>query len=171
MDPDRSQLTDAEVQTDRFALNGIPRATLAALGLDGMEAVSDAVGMQVRGAGSEAFASGRSLVFGQLIDPVTGNLIVASDTNGQYSRAMSYGRGWRGSGAMADAGPQGSAISINLGKGPGYLATVPDQVPPSVHSWAAGSAGSAVNLYPVPKVVPPGPRPVAGIAHARARAR
>ena len=55
-----------------FAGDGnVPQATLSALGLDGMQVVSDTQGMQVRGMSSNAQASSLSFVSAFLFDPVT----------------------------------------------------------------------------------------------------
>ncbi len=60
----------------------VSQSTLNAVGLSGMHVMSDVEGSQIRGQASFGLSSGRSLVFGQLIDPVTGSFIVVSDTNG-----------------------------------------------------------------------------------------
>jgi len=52
------------VCTPALAEDAVPQSTLADLGLAGMEVVSDAEGMQVRGEGSSASAFGFSLVAG-----------------------------------------------------------------------------------------------------------
>ncbi len=60
------------IVTSPAALAGdgnVPPSTLAALGLGGMDQVSDAEGMHVRGKLVFASARGTSLIFGQLMDP------------------------------------------------------------------------------------------------------
>lgn len=60
----------------------VTAGTLAALGLGGMQPVSDAEGMQVRGAATATLSvRGTSLIFGQLIDPVTNSAAVFSSVN------------------------------------------------------------------------------------------
>jgi hypothetical protein len=55
-----------------FAGDGyVPQATLSALGLGGMEVVSDSEGMQVRGMSSNAAASSLSFINAFLFDPTT----------------------------------------------------------------------------------------------------
>lgn len=89
----------------------VPDGALSALGLGGMQTMTDAQGMQVRGKASEAVVSGTSLVFGQLVaDLPTGtNFVVGSDVNHYYATAVS---------ATDDAvaqGDSGSAIQLTLG--------------------------------------------------------
>jgi hypothetical protein len=56
--------------------------TLSAIGLSGMQTVSDSQGMEVRGQASAfAMTIGTSLVFGQLVTPDTKNFVVGSDVN------------------------------------------------------------------------------------------
>ena len=66
-----------------FAEDGnVPQATLSSLGLGGMETMSDAQGMEVRGmASSFGMVKGTSLIFGQLLTPDTKNFIVGSSVN------------------------------------------------------------------------------------------
>jgi hypothetical protein len=60
----------------------VPDATLSALGLGGMQSVSDAEGAQVRGqASSFGLVTGTSLIFGQLMTPDAKNFVVGSSTN------------------------------------------------------------------------------------------
>ncbi len=66
--------------------------TLSALGLDGMEVVSDADGMEVRGMSSSAMSMGTSLVFGQIIDPATKSFVVGSDINTASATAENAGK-------------------------------------------------------------------------------
>jgi len=92
--------------------NGVPPSALAALGLGGMEPVSDSQGMEIRGLSSSAAAGGTSLVFGQLLDPSSpGNFFVASDTNGGGSTAENGGLQIF---SLATSGPQGSSIAGQL---------------------------------------------------------
>jgi hypothetical protein len=60
----------------------VSQASLRAVGLGGMQVVSDAYGTQVRGRSSAFVAvKGTSLVFGQLLTPDTKNFVVASSVN------------------------------------------------------------------------------------------
>ena len=60
----------------------VPASTLAALGLGGIERVSDAEGMQVRGQAT-GFVSvrGTSVIFGQLLDPATNSVAMFSSVS------------------------------------------------------------------------------------------
>jgi hypothetical protein len=66
-----------------FAGDGnVPQGTLSSLGLGGMQVVSDAQGMQVRGlASSFGSVTGTSLIFGQLLTPDTKNFVIGSSVN------------------------------------------------------------------------------------------
>jgi opacity protein-like surface antigen len=66
-----------------FAADGnVPQATLSSLGLSGLETMSDAQGMDIRGQSSSfAIVKGTSLVFGQLMTPDTKNFVVGSSAN------------------------------------------------------------------------------------------
>jgi opacity protein-like surface antigen len=60
----------------------VSQGTLSALGLGGMQTMSDAEGMQVRGmASSFGMAKGTSLILGQLLTPDTKNTVVGNSTN------------------------------------------------------------------------------------------
>lgn len=59
----------------------VPRATLASLGLAGMQPVSDAEGMQVRGMGGAAWVKGISMVSGLVMEPSTKSFVFGSDAN------------------------------------------------------------------------------------------
>jgi len=59
----------------------ISPSTLSAIGLDGMQIVSDADGMQVRGMSTKASAWGISVVSGVLLDPATKSFIAGIDSN------------------------------------------------------------------------------------------
>jgi hypothetical protein len=60
----------------------VPQATLRALGLAGMDTVSDEEGTQVRGmASGSGIAMSRSLVTGLLIDPNTKSYVWGTDLN------------------------------------------------------------------------------------------
>ena len=101
-----------------FAGDGsVSQATLSALGLGGMQTISDQEGMQVRGMSSYAFASGRSLVFGQLVNPETDSFLVLSDTNGFRASAEDAGLNAR---SEVLGGFQGSAIEGVLNEGPPF---------------------------------------------------
>lgn len=102
----------------------ISDGTLSALGLDGMQTITDAQGMQVRGKG-EVVVSGTSLVFGQLVaDLPTGtNFVVGSDVNHYFATAETggvdpYAEGASGSGIALSLGP------INIGGQEAFSATL-----------------------------------------------
>lgn len=60
----------------------VPQNTLKSLGLSGMQPVSDAEGMQVRGANSAfGMVKGTSLIAGQLLTPDTKNFVSFSSIN------------------------------------------------------------------------------------------
>ncbi len=71
----------------------VPQGTLRALGLGGIQVVSDSQGMQVRGRQS-AFVSvsGTSLIFGQL-NAGGGNFVVASSVNSVRNNGSSTASG------------------------------------------------------------------------------
>lgn len=78
--------------TQAFAADHrVPQATLNALGLAGMEVVSDEAGMQVRGKSGNAMSMGQSLVFGLLIDPNTKSYVFGTDANGAMASAENAG--------------------------------------------------------------------------------
>ena len=65
-----------------FAADGnVSASTLNSLGLGGMQTVSDAQGMQVRGAQLLGVVKGTSLIFGQLLTPDTKNFVSFSSVN------------------------------------------------------------------------------------------
>jgi hypothetical protein len=66
-----------------FAEEGaVSESSLRALGLGGMQAVSDEAGMEVRGRSSAfGIVKGTSLIFGQLLTPDTKNFVVGSSVN------------------------------------------------------------------------------------------
>jgi hypothetical protein len=65
-----------------FADSGnVSPSTLATLGLDGMEVLSDEDGMQVRGSGGSTATMGLSLVMGLMIEPSTKSFVFGSDVN------------------------------------------------------------------------------------------
>ncbi len=69
----------------------VPESTLNAFGLAGMETLSDAEGMQVRGLSGNAHTQGLSLVAGLLIDPDTKSYIFGSDVNYAHADAENAG--------------------------------------------------------------------------------
>jgi hypothetical protein len=95
----------------------IPHGALADLGLSGMETMTDAQGLQVRGKSSNAVVSGTSLVFGQLVaDLPTGtNFVVGSDVNHYYASAENAGL----NASSTVQGSSGSALNLSLGPFPG----------------------------------------------------
>jgi hypothetical protein len=91
----------------------VPQGALADLGLGGMEVMSDAQGMQVRGKSSNAVVSGTSLVFGQLVfDSALGTqFVVGSDVNHYFSSAENAGL----NASSTATGSQGSGLILSLG--------------------------------------------------------
>lgn len=69
----------------------VPKSTLNALGLSGMEQLSDVAGLQVRGLSSNAKASGMSLVYGALVDPHTGSFVAGNAVD--FSKATAENAG------------------------------------------------------------------------------
>jgi hypothetical protein len=65
--------------------------TLSALGLGGMEVVSDAEAMQVRGLSGNAWTQGLSIVMGILIDPNTKSYVWGTDVNYAHASAENAG--------------------------------------------------------------------------------
>lgn len=59
----------------------VPQPTLKALGLAGMDILSDEEGMTVRGTGGSAQTMGVSLVMGLIIEPSTKSFVFGSDVN------------------------------------------------------------------------------------------
>jgi hypothetical protein len=97
----------------------VPDSTLAAVGLSGLEAMSDAQGNQVRGMSTGVRSFGVSMVSGLIIDPVTNSFIFGSDANTASSAVI---------GGFA-ASQQTSAVSLNLviesnGTYPGFYGTL-----------------------------------------------
>ena len=75
-----------------FASDGfVPQASLDALGLSGMETLSDDEGMQVRGLSSNAASMGQSIIVGLLVDPATKGFIFGSDVNSSMASAENAG--------------------------------------------------------------------------------
>jgi hypothetical protein len=113
----------------------LSKTTLDSLGLGGLELLSDADGLQVRGMSAEAFSFGASSLFGQLSDPGNpGNFVTASDING--SRASDENAGL-GADALTTQGPQGSSIATQLdviGTSSNFTGTI------------LGNAGNASNI-------------------------
>jgi hypothetical protein len=91
----------------------IPQGALADLGLGGMETMSDAQGMQVRGKSSDSVVSGTGLVFGQLVaDLPTGtNFVVGSDVNHYFASSENAGL----NASSTSMGSQGSGLILTLG--------------------------------------------------------
>jgi hypothetical protein len=69
----------------------VPQPTLNVLGLAGMETLSDAEGMHVRGLSGNAHTQGLSLVTGLLIDPATKSYVFGTDTNYAHADAENAG--------------------------------------------------------------------------------
>ncbi|HEX5103139.1 MAG TPA: hypothetical protein VFV87_04980 [Pirellulaceae bacterium] len=103
----------ALVAVPALAADGVPAAKLRALGLGGMQVMSDADGMQVRGMSSNAASGGSSLIFGQLTfnDGVGTQFVVGSDFN--VSRGTSENAGLN---AVSTANSNhGSGLILTLG--------------------------------------------------------
>jgi hypothetical protein len=110
----------------------VPDATLSALGLGGMQSVSDAEGMHVRGqASSFGFVTGTSLIFGQLLTPDAKNFIVGSSTNEVDANAETTAAG----GAMTVDKLHGTTLALGLS------VTFPDLT--SYFGTLGGTAGGA----------------------------
>ncbi len=101
------------VAVPAFAGEGnVSNSTLSALGLGGLEVMSDTDGMKVRGMSSNAFAFGASSLFAQLSDPQNpGNFVTGSDVNGGRGSDENAGLSVD---SLATQGPQGSSIAIQL---------------------------------------------------------
>ena len=98
--------------TPVFASDGnVSPSTLTALGLGGIQIMSDADGLEIRGMSSNAAVSGGSLVVGVLVDPLTSSFLVLSDTNGYASSAENAGLNAI---SIATGGPAASGISGTL---------------------------------------------------------
>ncbi len=69
----------------------VSHQTLSAVGLSGMQVVSDADGMQVRGMSSNAWSAGASTLSAQLFDPATGGFASATTANGSAATAENAG--------------------------------------------------------------------------------
>jgi len=88
----------------------VPQSTLNVLGLAGMETLSDAEGMDVRGLSGNAHTQGLSLVAGLLIDPATKSYIFGTDAN--YAHADAENAGLQ---VLTSAEhEQGSAVALSL---------------------------------------------------------
>ena len=97
-----------------FAGDGnVPQATLSALGLGGMQAVSDAEGMQVRGMSSNALATSLSVFNAVLFDPFSGgNFTFAS---ADFSRGTDENAGFNAtSSATVTSAAANSAFSATI---------------------------------------------------------
>ena len=98
-----------------FAGDGnVPQEALSALGLGGMQVVSDAEGMQVRGMSSNTFSGGGSIAVGQLFYAPSQGLpqfVLLSDAN--FSGASDENAGATVTSSATHA--QGSAVLGNLG--------------------------------------------------------
>jgi len=104
----------------------VSEGALSALGLGGMEVMSDAEGMQVRGMSSDAVVSGTSLAFGQLVaDLPTGtNFVVLSDVNHYFASAENAGlNAFSTAGGDSGSGIQGLLGPINVNGSPAFDGT------------------------------------------------
>jgi hypothetical protein len=97
-----------------FAGDGnVSRANLSALGLGGLQPMSDAQGMQVRGMSSNAASGGSSLIFGALTfnDGSGTQFVAGSDFN--TSRSTAENAGLNASSTANHS--QGSGLILTLG--------------------------------------------------------
>ena len=90
----------------------VPKSTLNALGLSGMEQLSDAAGLQVRGLSSNAKASGMSLVFGALVDPHTGSFVAGNSVD--FSKATAENAGLNSLSQAAQNHISNLGLSLNV---------------------------------------------------------
>jgi hypothetical protein len=116
----------------------IPRGALAQLGLGGMEVMSDAQGMQVRGRSSNAVVGGTSLIFGQLVfDSDSGTQVVAGSDVGHY-RSSAENAGLNASSTVM--GNVGSGFNLNLGPIVNFAGL-------QFEGTLTGQAGFATSMY------------------------
>jgi len=89
----------------------VPQATLSALGLGGMQVVSDAQGMQVRGMSSNAQATSVSFFSAFLFDPFSGSnfAFVGAD----FGRATDENAGLNATSSASVASAAGNAALTN----------------------------------------------------------
>ncbi len=89
----------------------VPNSTLSELGLGGMQTVTDAAGLEVRGLSLGAASGGTSLVFGQLVGENDGSTIFVAGSDVNYAGASST----KYFGYSAEAShKQGSQLSLSL---------------------------------------------------------
>jgi opacity protein-like surface antigen len=124
-----------------FAGDGnVPQGTLSALGLGGMQVVSDAQGEQVRGRHFRGRYSwtgtvkGTSLIFGQLLTPDTKNFVVASSVN--EVDAAEHSTSYRELGIIKSHGVS-LDLRLNVGEFSGRI-----------FGLGAGGGGSVFNYLP-----------------------
>jgi hypothetical protein len=99
------------IASSAFAGDGaVPKSSLNALGLNGMQVLSDEAGLEVRGMSSNAKAMGLSLVTGLLIDPHTKSFVFGVDANLAKATAENAGLNAVSSAATA----QQSAVGLQL---------------------------------------------------------
>jgi hypothetical protein len=123
-----------------FAEDGqVADSTLSALGLGGMQTISDAEGMEVRGMSSSALTMGTSLIFGQIIDPDTKSFVAGSDVSMARSFEKRHGKGISSAKHVTGSALEMELeISSKLGKFEGELFGV------------AGGHGSTTNFIYIP---------------------
>jgi hypothetical protein len=95
----------------------IPRSTLNRLGLGGMQTVSDAEGMQVRGMSGCARVMGISVVSGLLLEPSTKNFIFGSDANYVMANAENAGCRMRAEAYKEHLSYVGLELSVDIDGG------------------------------------------------------
>ena len=120
-----------------FAADGnVPDATLSSLGLGGMQVMSDAQGMQVRGMSSSANATGLLLLSGSLFDPETG-----SNSLGTFSL---FARGTAENAGLNEASNADAELDDGVGGFAGIqgvLTTTVNSLPAFDGSFALGGLG------------------------------
>lgn len=128
------------VAAPAFAGEGnVPQATLSSLGLGGMQVLSDAQGMQVRGMSSSANGSGLLLLSGSLFDPETGSNSLG--TFALFGRATAENAG-ENIASNADVGLSDSSGAPNLMAGiSGALTTAVNGNPAFDGTFTLGGIG------------------------------
>jgi hypothetical protein len=91
----------------------VSKSDLSAVGLNGLQVMSDAQGMSVRGLSSNASSGGQSLLFGQLsfTDANGTQFVVGSDVNVSFATAENAGLNAVSTATHA----QGSGLILTLG--------------------------------------------------------
>jgi hypothetical protein len=95
----------------------VPQSTLRSLGLAGMETVSEAEGMQVRGMSGCARVMGISVVSGLLLEPSTKNFVFGSDANFVLANAENAGCRMRAEAYKEHLSYVGLQLSVDIDNG------------------------------------------------------